>query len=72
MVSRRDDDEELKEAVKRDGFEWEIWLGIGVLALTFSADFFSSNPAPFQLGKITIGYVIGAGGLLYGLWNRFL
>jgi len=64
-------EEERRRAIRRDGSEWEIGLGAGLLVLTLMADFFSGDIAPFQLGKLTIGYVLGAGALCYGLWNRY-
>ncbi len=60
-----------RRAIRRDGSEWEIWLGIGLLVFTFAVDFFSGDLAPFQIGKLTVGYVLGTGALGYGLWNRF-
>ena len=71
-MSRNDRDKnEFKRAVKRDGSEWEIGIGFLLFVVILTVDLLSTNAAPFQIGKMTIGYALGAGIFIYGCWNRF-
>lgn len=69
------DDEDRKEfikAAKKDESKTIIYASLFILGLAVAADLIAENPAPFQVGRMTLAYLLGGGGLVYGLWTRFM